>query len=71
MGVIGAIAATALLLLPSFVLFDTDRPWWPEEVRHIPEDPARTRSELRKLNLSSGLALSAAAVAYFALRPLG
>jgi hypothetical protein len=67
-GVIGVVAATALLVLPSFVLFDTDRRWWPDEVRRLPQDPERTRSELRKLTLWSGIALLAGVAIAF-LRP--
>ncbi len=67
-GVGGAISATALLVLPTFVLFDTGRPWWPDEVRRLPDDAARTRTELRKLTVWSGVALLTG-VALALLRP--
>jgi hypothetical protein len=54
-----AFLAAAVLVLPSFVLFDTDRPWWPDQVKHLPQDQARTRSETRKLTIASGAALIA------------
>ncbi len=54
-----AILASAVLVLPSFVLFDTDRPWWPDRVKGLPQDQARMRSEARKLTLASGAALIA------------
>jgi O-antigen/teichoic acid export membrane protein len=49
--------ATGLLILPIFVLFDTDRPWWPDEVRRLPLDHDGTRSELRKLTLWAAIGL--------------
>jgi hypothetical protein len=60
----------ALLLLPSFVLFDTGRGWWSDEVRRLPQDPARTRVETRILTLWSGLAL-VAGLAIAIARPWG
>lgn len=72
--VIGAITGAAsvaflvgaALLLPSFVLFDTDRGWWSDEVRRLPQDPARTRRETRKLTLWAGIALLAGLAIAFA-----
>ena len=52
-----AIAVCTLAILPSFVLFDSDRKWWSEEVRDAQRDAARTRSETRKLTVASGTAL--------------
>lgn len=52
-----ALLASTLLLLPSFVLFDIDRPWWPDQVKALAQDQARTRSETRKLTITSGAAL--------------
>jgi hypothetical protein len=69
-GVIDAVAATILLALPTFVLFDTDRAWWPDEVRRLPEDTERTPSEVRKLTLWSGAALIVGATVAL-LRPWG
>jgi hypothetical protein len=56
---VAAIVATAVLVLPSFVLFDTDRPWWPDQVKGLPQDQARMRSETRKLTIASGAGLIA------------
>ena len=54
-----AFLAAAVLVLPSFVLFDTDRPWWPDKVKGLPQDQTRTRSETRELTIASGAALIA------------
>ena len=53
------VLALSVLVLPTFVVFGTERPWWPDEVEHLPEDEARSRAEMRKLNLWSGVALTA------------
>jgi hypothetical protein len=58
-GLVGAVALTGLLVLPAFVVFDTDRRWWPDEVRRLPGDAARSRAEVRSLTLWGGLALIA------------
>ncbi len=65
-----AILTSLLLILPTLVLFDTDRPWWPEEVRRVQEDTDRSRSETRKLTLWAGIAL-AAGLAVALLGPWG
>jgi hypothetical protein len=62
------IIVTAVLVLPALILFDTGRPWWPEEVRRIPEVPDRSRNEVRKLTLWSGIGL-AAGLAIALVRP--
>jgi hypothetical protein len=54
--------ATGLLILPVFVVFDTDRPWWPSQVRQLPQDPDGARSELRKLTLAAAVGLAAGLV---------
>ena len=74
--IVGAIAGelavgiivTAVLALPALIVFDTDRPWWPEEVRRIPEVPDRSRSEVRTLTFWSGIGL-AAGLAIAVIRP--
>jgi hypothetical protein len=53
-----AFVVTGLAILPAFVIFDTDRPWWPDTVRQLPQNSERSRIELRKLTLSSGVALA-------------
>jgi hypothetical protein len=68
--VVLALVALSGFVLSSFVLFDTDRPWWPEQVNRLPQDPARTRSERRKLTLWSGVAL-VAGLAIAIARPWG
>jgi hypothetical protein len=65
-----AVVVSAALVLPTFVLFDTDRPWWPDEVGKLPRDDERTRSETRKLTLWSGISLVAGLAIAFA-RPWG
>jgi hypothetical protein len=65
-----AVLAVCLLVLPTTVLFDTDRPWWPDEVRRVQEDADRTKAETRKLTLWSGVAL-ASGVAIALLGPWG
>ena len=64
------IAAISLvvLMLPSFIFFDTDRPWWPDGVRRATHDTVRSRSETRKLTLAS-LAALLAGVAVALVRP--
>jgi hypothetical protein len=53
-----AIAVTGTLLLPVFLIFDTDRSWWSDEVKQLPHDPQRSRAEVWKLTLWSGVALA-------------
>ena len=65
-----AILAGSLLILPTTLVFDTDRPWWPADVRRIPEDADRSRTETRKLTLWAGIAL-AAGLAVALLGPWG
>jgi hypothetical protein len=55
--ILAGIAVTSVLVLPAFVVFDRDRPWWPDEVKRLPQEPARTRAETKKLTLVSGIAL--------------
>jgi len=57
-----AIVATSALILPALVVFDTDRSWWPEAVRRLPQETAGTRAERWKLTLWSGVALLAGLV---------
>lgn len=63
-GIIG----TAGLVMSALIVFDTDRPWWPEEVRRIPEVPDRSRGQVRKLTFWSGIGL-AAGLAIALIRP--
>jgi hypothetical protein len=50
---VAGVAAAAILVLPAFVLFDTDRAWWSNEVRALPQDRERSRKELRSLTACS------------------
>lgn len=56
---VAGLVAAGILLLPAFVLFDTDRGWWSNEVRVLPQDKERSRTELRLLTVcaAAGLAL--------------
>jgi hypothetical protein len=47
---VAGVVAAAILVLPAFVLFDTDRGWWSNEVRVLPHDKERSRKELRLLD---------------------
>ena len=53
------VLAVGVLVLPIFVVFGTERPWWPDEVEHLPEDAERSRVEMRKLSVWSGVGLVA------------
>lgn len=53
------IIAMAVLVLPALIVFDTDRHWWSQEVRRLPELQDRSRVEVRKLTLWSGIGLAA------------
>ena len=61
------VMATVLLILPVFVIFDTDRRWWPDEVRQLPRDADRSRVEVRKLTIWAAIGLAAGLLV--ALRP--
>jgi hypothetical protein len=49
--------AAWILVLPAFALFDTDRAWWSDEVRVLPQDKERSRAELRMLTIFAGAGL--------------
>jgi hypothetical protein len=53
-----AFVASGILILPVFVIFDTDRPWWSDEIRRIEPKSEQSRREARKLTLWSGIALA-------------
>ena len=57
-----AIVATSVLILAALVVFDTDRSWWPEAVRRLPQQTESTRVERWKLTLWSVVALLAGLV---------
>jgi hypothetical protein len=64
--IILGLVVVSVLVLPSFVLFDTDRRWWTDEVRRLPQDPGRAQRETRKLTLWAGIALVAGLAIEFA-----
>jgi hypothetical protein len=55
---VAGLVAAGILVLPAFVLFDTDRTWWASEVRLLPHDKERSRNEVRLLTLSAGAGLA-------------
>lgn len=54
---VAGIVAAAILVLPVFVLFDTDRAWWSNEVRARLQDKEQSRAEVRLLTISAGAGL--------------
>jgi hypothetical protein len=54
-----SIVAAGVLVLPAFLIFDTDREWWSDEVRRLPEDKRRSRAEVRWLTLWAVVGLGA------------
>jgi len=62
---LAGLVAAAVLVLPAFIIFDTDRGWWSADVKALPEDKDRSKSELRLLTIfaSCGLA-SGVVIAY-------
>jgi hypothetical protein len=52
-----------VLILPVFVVFDTDRAWWSDEVKSLPQDRDRSRRELRLLTASAVVGLVLGVVA--------
>lgn len=63
---LAGIVAASVLLLPTAVIFDADRSWWSAEVKALPKDKDRSRSETRLLTIwaGGGLVLGLV-VAYF------
>lgn len=62
------IIVTAVLVLPALLVFDTDRRWWSEEIRRLPQLPERSRVEVQKLTFLSGIGLAAGLAIAF-IRP--
>ena len=62
---LAGIVATAVLVLPVFIIFDTDRGWWSADVKALPEDKAKSHSELRILTICAACGLaSGVAIGY-------
>ena len=55
---VAGVLAAAILVLPAFVLFDTDRPWWSSDLRLLLDDKERSRTEVRLLTISAGAGLA-------------
>jgi hypothetical protein len=51
------VAVVGLFVLPSLVIFDTDRSWWSAAIKQLPDDKNRSMSESRKLTLWSAIGL--------------
>jgi hypothetical protein len=64
--VAGVVAAT-VLVLPVFLVFDTDRGWWSAEVKALPQDKDRSRRELRLLTISAAVGLALGLVVAYLL----
>jgi hypothetical protein len=55
---VAGVMVAGILVLPAFVVFDTDRPWWSSDVRLLPQDKERNRTEVRLLTISAGTGLA-------------
>ncbi|HEV8529324.1 MAG TPA: hypothetical protein VGS60_17555 [Actinomycetes bacterium] len=51
--IVGTLGVAVVLGVTANVLFDTNRPWWSEEVKRLPKDRERWRAEVRRLTVSS------------------
>ena len=56
-----------VLILPVFIVFDTDRAWWSDEVKSLPQDRDSSRREVRLLTASAVVGLVLGVVAGFVL----
>jgi hypothetical protein len=61
------IVVLSMLLLPAFIVFDTDRGWWSDEVKALPQDKDRSRHEVRLLTASAAVGLVLGLIAAFLL----
>jgi hypothetical protein len=59
---LAGVVAAAVLVLPAFIIFDTDRGWWSADVKTLPEDKDRTKSELRLLTICAACGLAVGVV---------
>jgi heme A synthase len=64
---LAGLVAAAVLVLPAFIIFDTDRGWWTAEVKALPEDKDRSKSELRLLTTFAACALATGVVIAYLL----
>ena len=58
----------SVLILPAFIVFDTDRGWWSDEVKSLPQDKDRSRREVRLLTATAAVGLALGLVAALLLR---
>ena len=65
--VVIGIVVLSVLLLPAFLVFDTDRGWWSEEVKTLPQAKDRSRREVRLLTVSAAVGLVLGLVAAYLL----
>jgi hypothetical protein len=64
--IVGMVVLSVLVLL-AVLVFDTDRGWWSDEVRSLPQDKDRSRREVRLLTASAAVGLVLGLVAAFLL----
>jgi hypothetical protein len=55
---VAGVVAAAVLVLPAFIIFDTDRGWWSADVNVLPDDKDRSKSELRLLTICAACGLA-------------
>ena len=63
---LAGISAAFVLVLPAFVIFDTDRVWWSADIKALPEDKDdRSTRDLRLLTISAACGLALGVVIAF------
>ena len=55
---LAGVVAAGVLVLPVFIIFDTDRGWWSADVKAFPEDKDRTKTEIRLLTICAACGLA-------------
>ena len=65
---LAGVMAAAVLVLPAFIIFDTDRGWWSGEVKALPQDKDRSRRERLLLTVSAAVGLALGLVVAYLLR---
>ena len=64
---LAGVVAAIVLVLPAFIIFDTDRSWWSGEMKALPQDKDRSRRELRLLTISAAIGLALGLVVAYLL----
>lgn len=59
---VAGFVAAAVLVLPAFIIFDTDRGWWSADVKALSEDKDRSKSEVRRLTICAACGLASGVV---------